>query len=234
ATTICAGETSNAVTIAEGAGDYDTYEWSPNTGVSGDETTGWTFNPDETTVYTLTVSQSAGVCVASVEYTVTVNSLIDVDDIEGEVCVGQVLELNSGISSDSPIVIGAGALTSVASTTGATLGPNPLQVYYGNTKQQWVYTADELTSNGFLAGTSINSFAIELAAAGNNAINNLVVKMKNSSITAFATTSSWESGMTVVKAASSHTAVVGANTFVLDTPFVWDGSSSLVIEVNYR
>src|SRR5690606_12783684 len=89
-------------------------------------------------------------------------------------------------------------------------------------------------SNGFLAGTSINSFAIELAAAGNNAINNLVVKMKNSSITAFATTSSWESGMTVVKAASSHTAVVGANTFVLDTPFVWDGSSSLVIEVNYQ
>src|SRR5690606_26644996 len=53
--TICEGETSTIVTIAEGAGDYDTFEWSPNTGVSGDAVNGWTFNPVETIVYTLTV-----------------------------------------------------------------------------------------------------------------------------------------------------------------------------------
>jgi hypothetical protein len=74
--TICAGASSPAVTITAGAADYDTYVWSPSTGVSGDSITGWVFNPTVTTTYTLTASQSAGnLCAVAAVFDVVVNPI---------------------------------------------------------------------------------------------------------------------------------------------------------------
>lgn len=55
---ICNGSTSDPITITSGATDYISYTWSPATAVSGNATTGWVFNPTETTNYTLTASQA--------------------------------------------------------------------------------------------------------------------------------------------------------------------------------
>ncbi|RZL18976.1 MAG: T9SS type A sorting domain-containing protein, partial [Pedobacter sp.] len=74
-TTICAGESTSAVTIETGAADYNVYTWEPSEGVSGNATTGWIFTPSTTTTYQLTASQSAGVCSAGATVVVTVNSL---------------------------------------------------------------------------------------------------------------------------------------------------------------
>jgi hypothetical protein len=56
--TICEASATAAVTITTGATDYISYTWSPATAVSGNATTGWVFNPTETTNYTLTASQT--------------------------------------------------------------------------------------------------------------------------------------------------------------------------------
>ncbi len=46
--------TGNAtVTLTTPADNYDTYTWTPNTGVTGDATNGWVFSPATTTTYTL-------------------------------------------------------------------------------------------------------------------------------------------------------------------------------------
>jgi hypothetical protein len=93
---ICEGDTSDAVTITTGASDYDTFEWTPSLGVSGDATTGWSFDPTETTTYILTASQSAGVCTTSVEFTITVNAapvLIGITASATEICEGSSVEL---------------------------------------------------------------------------------------------------------------------------------------------
>ena len=71
---ICPTQTTSAVTITAGAASYDTYTWSPATNVSGDATSGWTFNPAATTTYTLTASQSAGTCSTTATVVVTVNA----------------------------------------------------------------------------------------------------------------------------------------------------------------
>src|SRR5690606_23279962 len=69
---ICAGSTvENTLMITEGADGYDTFVWTPSEGVTGDEITGYTFNPTETTTYTLTASND--VCANIASYTVTVN-----------------------------------------------------------------------------------------------------------------------------------------------------------------
>ncbi|MHA3788855.1 Ig-like domain-containing protein [Flavobacterium hauense] len=73
---VCAGQTTAPVTITAGAADYNTYAWTPSTGVSGDAATGWTFNPAVSTAYTLQASQSTGsLCLAP---PVTVNVTINV------------------------------------------------------------------------------------------------------------------------------------------------------------
>jgi len=56
--TICVGDTTSVVTITAGANDYETFVWTPSTGVSGNAVSGWTFNPTTTTNYTLTASQA--------------------------------------------------------------------------------------------------------------------------------------------------------------------------------
>ena len=72
--TICQGQTSAPITIATGASDYNTYVWSPAAGVSGDEATGWSFNPTATSTFTLTASQSGGtLCAVTTTVVVTVN-----------------------------------------------------------------------------------------------------------------------------------------------------------------
>ena len=95
--TICNGQsTSTAITISTGGSSYDVYTWSPSLGVSGNSSTGWTFNPTSTTTYTLTASQSAGSCINTVAFTVNVNSIptaITIDPAVPTVCVNSVQSL---------------------------------------------------------------------------------------------------------------------------------------------
>ncbi len=93
---ICEGATSDAVTITTGAADYDTYVWNPATGVSGDATNGWTFNPTATTTYTLTASNSTTECATSVDFVVTVNAAPTVNGITAsavEICEGTSVDI---------------------------------------------------------------------------------------------------------------------------------------------
>lgn len=72
---ICSGlSTTTPLTITSTVGDFDTYSWTPSTGVTGDSTSGYTFNPTATTTYTLNASNAAG-CANTATYTVTVNAL---------------------------------------------------------------------------------------------------------------------------------------------------------------
>lgn len=96
--TICNGATSAPVTITAGASAFDTYVWSPTTGVSGSAATGWTFNPTATTEYVLTASQSAGPCVVNATVNVTVNPLpnpITVTAASATTCLNQPVLLSA-------------------------------------------------------------------------------------------------------------------------------------------
>lgn len=117
--TICAGNATAPVTITAGAAAYDTYVWTPATGVTGSAAEGWVFNPAETTEYVLTASQSAGPCVVNVTYNVTVNPLptaVTVTAAQEEVCYNGVVALtgtggNTALDVDycTPVLTQAGA-----------------------------------------------------------------------------------------------------------------------------
>jgi hypothetical protein len=56
---ICVGNATSAIGLSAGNASYDTFTWSPAAGVTGNEITGWTFNPAVSTTYTLNAAQSA-------------------------------------------------------------------------------------------------------------------------------------------------------------------------------
>jgi gliding motility-associated-like protein len=127
---ICNGGTSTAVTVATGASSYNTYTWSPSTGVAGNSTTGWTFNPTATTTYTLTASQSSGsLCSNAVTLTVNVNPLpsdITFSPANPAVCVGQVQSLTVQGGTINTVLLtenfnaATNAWTTVNNSTGGT------------------------------------------------------------------------------------------------------------------
>ena len=129
-TVICNGATSSAVTISSNAADYDTFVWSPATGVSGKSSTGWIFNPTVTTTFTLTASQSAGnLCGNTTSLTVVVNQLpsaLTFTSAPSPTCVDATVALTvSGGSSDNVAILSenfngvTNTFTTVNNTSGA-------------------------------------------------------------------------------------------------------------------
>ncbi|SEP81400.1 T9SS type A sorting domain-containing protein [Flavobacterium urocaniciphilum] len=234
---ICNGD-STVLSVSSANDPNHSYVWSPATGLSATTGSSVTANPTTTTTYTVTATDLIGGCVTTGSIVVTVNpapTAVTVTPANAPICTGSIQQLTAtGGKYIITSLSGTGASTSVGNTTGSTLGPNPLQNYYGGNKQQWIYTAAELSALGLVSGTQINSIKLELVNANTTvALSNLVVKMKNTTTGSFASTTAWETGLTTVKAAGSYTPVVGLNTFTFDVPFTWDGTSNLVIEMNY-
>lgn len=107
--TICSGTSTPVITIA-GAASYNTLTWSPNTFVSGNASTGYTFNPPVTTTYTLSAAQTSGsFCTNQTTITVTVNpspptvAMIPVGPVT--LCQGTVQPLNGSIGAMTTVQI---------------------------------------------------------------------------------------------------------------------------------
>jgi hypothetical protein len=88
----------------------------------------------------------------------------------------------------------------------------------------------EIIAAGGSAG-SITSLAFNVAATNNTqALQNFTIKLKQTSATSLS--SSFDNtGWTTVYSVSSYTVTTGWNTHTFGTPFAWDGSSNLLIDI---
>lgn len=221
---ICPGETSEALIIEIGDEDYDTYVWSPSANVTGDGQNGWVFNPSETTIYTLTASQSAGaLCETTTELTVTVNPepVITVSD-DTSICAGESSTLSATLLET--VVLGTDT-TLTSATTQPTAFCNRWDQYWNQT----IYTAAELQAAGFSAG-SINAITYEITTIGSGTnVTNFSIRIgttTETTVSSFAT-----SGFTTVYGPATYEHAIGLNTITFDTPYVWDGVSNIIIDV---
>lgn len=226
---ICREAQSNLVKITAGARDYNTFEWIPATGVTGNATTGWTLSPTETTTYTLVASQSNGTCQARASVKVVVKPTPVVVGLPEtvEVCPGTVAEITAGKSGASDAIFGTGT-----SATGTTSYPNPLSAYYGGVKTQMLYTKDELLAKGLMAGAEIKTIAFELNAFVAQRCKDLTIRMGHTTNGEVLLTDLNQSAtLTTVYASQSFTpSAAGFVSFTLTTPFLWDGVSNVIIE----
>lgn len=229
---ICKESASAAVTVTSNAADFDSYVWTPATGVSGDATTGWSFSPTEATTYTLTAAQTTGsLCAATATVAITVNpipSALAFVPTAPAVCVDGILPLSvTGGTLGAAGKIGTGIISNTTST--------PYKGYWGGTKTQSLYTAAELTALGMVAGQQISSIGFVALSGTPNELNGFTIQagfVANTTISGGFLTGAG----VVVQAPSAYTASTGTGNldYALATPLLWDGVSNLLVETCFN
>jgi Ig-like domain CHU_C associated/Secretion system C-terminal sorting domain len=240
---ICTGATSAPVTVAAPSptSTYDTYTWMPSTGVSGNATTGFTFNPSTGTSYTLTAAQtSGGLCSTTAALAVSVNALPTVPTVTPAtptICAGATQSLAaSNTGGSGTAIVGTGTAVTLPTSTTATYMPNVYGHYYGGTKVQSLILASELTALGLSNGSQISSVAFEVGTIGAEALLNFKIKMGSTALATFSsgTPAFTTLSTTVYSTASLPIPTVGFGTVLtLSSAFTWDGSSNIIIETSY-
>ena len=119
------------------------------------------------------------------------------------------------------------AYIGTASTTYGMFDKTPYGGGMGNGKYQILYTASELAASGLSAGV-IESIAFDVATAP-SFISSFDIYMGLTS-TPNLSANFINPALTLVKS-SSFTGQAGWNTHTLSTPFYWDGSSNLLIQI---
>lgn len=124
--------------------------------------------------------------------------------------------------------------TSATNTIGAGGMSGVNQPFRGNfekSRSQFIYLASELSAAGFTAG-NITALGFNITSKTSTIpYNGLTISLKNTATSTFASTA-FEAGTTSSYSASYST-VAGMNTFTLTTPFSWDGTSNLLVEICY-
>jgi hypothetical protein len=225
---LCVGE-STTLTVTSANANY-TYSWMPGTLTGAAPVV----NPTATTTYTVTATDAVSGCTTTGTVTIVVNPLptaLVVSPSPATACVGTVLPLS---------VTGGNALASGTVGNGTTLtGDSDEFSAFNNRraslKSQTIYTAAELTAAGVQRGNLV-SIAYNIATLGSSASNtNYTVKIGTTTNAVF-TNGSYlsETGFTTVFGPANYTHAVGLNTITFTTPFVWDGTSNIVVSVSMR
>jgi hypothetical protein len=187
--------------------------------------------PTAAGTYSYVATGIDGVCTIKDTITVLVNPLPSTPIVTASattVCAGAAVNLAASI----PGTVIIGTATTLTTATGNPTAFNNRNAQY---KIQTIYTAAELAAAGLGAG-NITSIAYNVNSLGDAATNSgFTVKIGNESGSSFANTSflSNTSYTTVYGPATfTHTAS-GWQTINFTTPFVWNGTSNIVIDVAY-
>lgn len=145
---------------------------------------------------------------------------------QSTVCSGSPSTLGAALLRPGTIAAGNGGGTSLSSAQ------SPFNHSYGGTKTQYIYRATELTAFGLGAGP-ISAISLNITAVGTATLNGFTIDMGHTAQNAAVTNTAILSNLTQVYANAAQTLTVGVNTYTFTTPFIWDGTSNIVLSFNY-
>ncbi|HIO73471.1 MAG TPA: T9SS type A sorting domain-containing protein [Flavobacteriales bacterium] len=128
---------------------------------------------------------------------------------------------SSTLSFDSAVV-GSGATSSSAPFTSAV----------SDASSQYLWTAAELSAAGATAG-DISGIRFDLSTVGSE-LKHLTIRLKHSSKSELIASDYEIGGFTEVYARNTDFTAVGWNTLSFTTPFNWNGTSNLVVEISFN
>lgn len=131
----------------------------------------------------------------------------------------------SKVNAQVDINIGTGTVGN-AGTNGY---PCPLQDYYEGSRAQYLYKASELLAAGMVPGT-ISAIKFNVTALNTFSGDIQEMQIKIGGTTAANLTDTWEATNPIFGPVN-FVPVVGINTFTFSTPFFWNGSDNIVVEV---
>jgi len=132
-----------------------------------------------------------------------------------------------GILGVHSVIVTIGSGTATNTTTG---GPAPYGTWYKNFREQYLLLASEIEDQGGGPG-NINSVAFNVAALNLcSPMPNYTIRLKHTSQTSLSAT--FEAGdYQTVFVENNFLPVVGWNTHTFTTPFVWDGTSNILVDI---
>ena len=142
------------------------------------------------------------------------------------IALGSTVGLNAIMPNTTINMSGATVITS-------TNYPSPYNTSWWGNKEQYLYTAAELTAKGFVAG-KITELGLSVGTVTTTLpLTNFTISMghtTNTALSGFIT-----SGLNTVYMNPSYTVLPGQiNTHTFQTPFVWDGVSNVIIETCFN
>ena len=143
------------------------------------------------------------------------------------VCAGSPTSLNFGVVGSGSANLGTGS-----TLTGATSQPTAFCNRWSSYRMQTVYTPADLNGAGLQAG-NITAIAFNIATLGDAATNGSFTVLMGTSAASTFTDFISSAGFTTVYPAATYTHAVGVNTITLTTPYFWNGTSNLVIEISH-
>jgi hypothetical protein len=132
--------------------------------------------------------------------------------------------------NDAAPVAGGSPVTATIGSGNVTLS-HPFRGEFTDARTEMVYLASELTTAGFSAGT-VTSISLNVTTKNSTAaFDGFTIKMKNTATSTLIASVPFEGGVTTVFGPVSYPTVPGANDITLSTPFEWDGTSNLLVEI---
>ncbi|HEY5536383.1 MAG TPA: C25 family cysteine peptidase [Ignavibacteria bacterium] len=146
--------------------------------------------------------------------------------------INLVFNGNLGISCTDSLKVTVGQNIAVIGN-GTTGCDYPFYTYYDDARTQMLYTAPEIIATGVASG-NVTRIGFEVTSASSQVMNGFNVRMQNYSGTSLS--SYVTSGFTTVYSPTSGYTVPGTGWQYIDltTPFQWNGTSSLLIEICYN
>lgn len=221
-TTICEG-TSTPLTASSTDLTY-VYTWTPVTGLSPTTGATVTASPIITTTYTVT-GTSPALCIKSKDVTISVNPLpaaISVSPPSATLCPN-VIQAFTASPNTGTVSIGVASATSVAANTPYRQGTGT------EVRIQYLITRAELNAAG-LAGGNLTSIAFFVTTAQPAPMTTYDVRLANSPATVLTNTYQTPA-FTNVYSAANYVPTAGWNTHTFGTPFVWNGTSNIIVEI---
>jgi hypothetical protein len=139
------------------------------------------------------------------------------------------------LSDNDAAPVAGGSTGTVNVGTAAFLNPgSPFDATQASQRAHILYKASELTAAGVPAG-SISGIAFNIQKTSTRAFSGFTIKMGTTGLTYLVNSGFTEvSPMTTVKTLGTYNTVNGWNSFTFDTPFSWDGTSNVVVEICYN
>ncbi len=203
------------------------YTWSPATGLSATTGASVIANPIVTTTYTVTGTAPSS-CVKLKDVTITVNPIpaaITVSPATANICPNAIQSFTASSNIGTFTVGTVTALNSAAANT-------PYRATTISTaRRQYLISKAELNAANFFGGT-INSLAFNITILGSvpTTFTTYTINVAHTSVNLLNTVYQAPAFTTVFSQAVSLISL-GYNTHNFTTPFVWDGTSNLLIEI---
>ncbi len=227
---------------ATGIGSFDSYTWSsPSSDLAA--TSGGTLGTAQsvTDVYykratataseviTLTASNSNTSCSVTANTTMVVNAApnIATATATATACSGTSISLNgqTNIIAAGNSTIGTGVTTTSSSSYAGTAFGN----YWYQAWRQFVFTAAELSAAGLSAG-NITSLTFNVSSLPSpTTVNNYAIRIGTTASTTLSTFTT--TGLSLVYGPANITPTTGNNTITLATPYNWDGTSNILVDL---